>query len=235
MDLIKPYTADRIEEKQMEQKRKHDVHAHDRDLEVGDAVFVRISPAEMLLGRRPRSRLDLIKPYTADRIEEKQMEQKRKHDVHAHDRDLEVGDAVFVRNYHHGDKWIPGTIQNRTGPVSFKVLLQDGRNRRCHQDQVRKRVVSVSNSPSSPVVESPAPVPETNSTSASVSETSVSDSTSTEIQPEKCPSHEVTPSIANSTPPVESTSEESTNKPDSQPKIYPARNRKPVIRYEPKW
>ena len=171
--------------------------------------------------------MDLIKPYTADRIEEKQLEQKRRHD-RAHDRDLEVGDAVFVRNYHHGDKWIPGTIQNRTGPVSFKVLLQDGQNRRCHQDQVRKRVVSVSNSlpnemtPSSPVVESPAPVPETNSTSSSVSETSVSDSTSTEIQPEKCPSHEVTPSIA-------------TNKPDSQPKIYPTRNRKPVIRYEPKW
>ena len=73
--------------------------------------------------------------YTAERIEEKQLEQKRRHDVHAHDRDLEVGNAVFVRNYHHGDKWIPGTIQNRTGLVSFKVLLQDGQNRRCHQDK----------------------------------------------------------------------------------------------------
>ena len=42
-----------------------------------------VSPAEMLLGRRPRSRLDILRPLTAERVEEKQMS---KHDAHAHER-----------------------------------------------------------------------------------------------------------------------------------------------------
>ncbi len=29
----------------------------------------------------------------------------------------------------------------REGPVSFAVVLSDGRHRRCHQDQVRKRLL----------------------------------------------------------------------------------------------
>ena len=41
-----------------------------------------LSPAEMLLGRRPRSRLDLLKPHTADRVERKQLAQKSQHDRH---------------------------------------------------------------------------------------------------------------------------------------------------------
>ena len=34
-------------------------------------------------------------------------------------------------------------IQKKTGPVSFVVKLTDGRVRRCHQDQVRRRSVEV--------------------------------------------------------------------------------------------
>lgn len=34
-----------------------------------------ISPAELLLGRRPRTRLDLLKPHTAERVEAKQLQQ----------------------------------------------------------------------------------------------------------------------------------------------------------------
>ena len=50
---------------------------------------------------------------------------------------------MFVKNYHHGDKWLPGVIQKKTGPVSFVVKLTDGRVRRCHQDQLRRRSVEV--------------------------------------------------------------------------------------------
>ena len=39
-----------------------------------------ISPGELLLGRRPRSRLDLLKPHTAERVERKQLKQKERHD-----------------------------------------------------------------------------------------------------------------------------------------------------------
>ena len=40
-----------------------------------------LAPAELLLGRRPRTRLDLLKPHTAERVESKQQLQKERHDV----------------------------------------------------------------------------------------------------------------------------------------------------------
>ena len=97
-----------------------------------------LSPAEMLLGRRPISRLDLLKPHTADRVERKQLAQKSQHDRHARDRVFTEEDPVFVRNYHQGDKWLPGVISEKTGPVSFKVTMTTSQDRRCHQDQIRK-------------------------------------------------------------------------------------------------
>ena len=36
-----------------------------------------VSPSELLLGPRPRSRLDLLKPHTAERVEQKRLEQKK--------------------------------------------------------------------------------------------------------------------------------------------------------------
>ena len=103
-----------------------------------------ISPSELLLGRRPRSRLDLLKPNTAERVERNQRKQKETHDLRSRERNFETGENVFVRNYHHGDKWLPGVIEQKTGPVSYRVKLTNGKTRRCHQDQVRKRSVEVS-------------------------------------------------------------------------------------------
>ena len=52
-----------------------------------------------------------------------------------------MGDTVFVRNFGTGSRWLPGQIVEVTGPVSFRVLLGDGRRKKCHQDQLRSRVV----------------------------------------------------------------------------------------------
>ena len=84
-----------------------------------------VPPAEMLLGRRPRSRLDILRPLTAKRVEEKQVKKKSKHNAHAHERLLNEGDTVLVRNYLHGEKWEPGTITKKTGPASYSVKLTD--------------------------------------------------------------------------------------------------------------
>ena len=56
-----------------------------------------VSPAEMLLGRPPRSRLDILRPLTTERVEEKQIKQKNKHDAYAHERLLNKGDTVLVQ------------------------------------------------------------------------------------------------------------------------------------------
>ena len=50
------------------------------------------SPAELLLGRRPRTRLDLLKPNRAERVEKKQEDQKVKHNANAKPRKFSVGD-----------------------------------------------------------------------------------------------------------------------------------------------
>ena len=89
----------------------------------------------------PRSRLDLLRPNTAERVEEKQQQQKAQHDRKALPRTFRVGDTVFMKNFGAGRRWLPGQVVEMSGPVSFHVLLEDGRCKRCHQDQLRSRVV----------------------------------------------------------------------------------------------
>ena len=101
-----------------------------------------VSPAELLFGRRLRSRLDALRPNIAERVERKQQEQKTTHDTHAAERNFQELESVFVKYYGQGGgwKWVPGKIIKRTGPLSFKVLLHNGDVCRRHQDQLRKRV-----------------------------------------------------------------------------------------------
>ena len=181
-----------------------------------------LSPSELLLGRRPRSRLDLLKPNTADRVESQQAAQVKHHNKHSRVRSFKIGDPVFVRNYHSGDKWMAGEIQEKSGPVSFCVKLQDGRIRRCHVDQVRYRSVRVPLVPEvadSPIV--PVPVASerltTEPVQASSPETGVEESEESSETP--CPSSE---SESNALSPAEV-------------RVYPKRVRRPLDRYEPNW
>ena len=95
-----------------------------------------ISPSELLLGRKPRSRLDLLKPNTAQRVEDKQLHQKAAHDVSARHRKFELGDLVYVLNFRGEEKWIPGEIVQLNGSVSFCVQLQNGKTVRRHQNHL---------------------------------------------------------------------------------------------------
>ena len=98
-----------------------------------------VSPAELLLGRRLRTRLDIIRPNTAKRVEERQDAQKAKHDTRAKARAFKPGDKVYVKNFGPGQSWLTGEIMKSTGPVSYHVQLTNGRTRHCHQDQLRPR------------------------------------------------------------------------------------------------
>ena len=187
-----------------------------------------VSPSELLLGRRPRSRLDLLKPNTAERVEENQLKQKEKHDQRSRERNFAVDDDVFARNYHNGDKWLSGKILKKTGPVSYRVRLENGKERRCHQDQVRKRSVTIQQE-SPCVLDTPdlvIPMPEgivlpSNDSTSSKSNSSSTPATNESMQP--TPSS-VAPASPNKT--VDTTSKE---------KVYPKRNRVPVVRFEPTW
>ena len=97
-----------------------------------------ITPAELLMGRKPKARLDLLKPNVDARVEDIQVKQKFKHDQHAKDRCFHVGENVFIRIYGKGSTtWRSGKIISRHGQTMYKVELPDGKVTRRHIDDIR--------------------------------------------------------------------------------------------------
>ena len=97
------------------------------------------SPAEMLMGRKLRSRLDLLHPNLQSKVHKKQERMKEIHDAHAMERQFKEGDKIYLKNFGHGPKWLSGVIQMVTGPVSYTVVTADGREHRRHVDHIRTR------------------------------------------------------------------------------------------------
>ena len=100
-------------------------------------------PAELLMGRRLRSRLSLMLPNAVTKVHKAQDAQKKAHDHHTQLRTFAVADPVFVRNF--GNKtplWLMGHIKEQTGPLSYKITLDDERIIRRHADHIRRRTSS---------------------------------------------------------------------------------------------
>ena len=100
-------------------------------------VTTGVSPAELPLGKRLRTRLDLLKPNTTSHVEGKQLQQMNTHDSSAKQREFVVGGKVYVHNYGQGQLWLPGEVIETTEPVSCVVCMAGGILRRCHFDQLR--------------------------------------------------------------------------------------------------
>ena len=49
-------------------------------------------------------------------------------------------DPVFIQNFNKGVPWIPATVEEPSGPVSYKTLTPSGDIVRRHIDQMRDRV-----------------------------------------------------------------------------------------------
>ena len=96
-----------------------------------------VSPAQLLLGRQPRTCLALLRPNITSHVEDKQSQQKNTHDKKARARNFNIGDSVLIRNIGSGQKWVIGTVIQITGPVSYMVRLKDYTIHRRHQDQLR--------------------------------------------------------------------------------------------------
>ena len=73
-------------------------------------------------------------------MENRQFQQKVWHDKTAKARVFEIGELVFVKSPNRDCNWLPGKITKVTGPLSYHVSLSDGRERRCHVDQLRARL-----------------------------------------------------------------------------------------------
>jgi len=84
-----------------------------------------VPPAELLMNRKLKSRLDLIVPSVQNDVKKKQFKQKWYHDKSSRPREFSVGDPVLVKNYAQGNKWLNGVIAEQTGPVSFNVYVNN--------------------------------------------------------------------------------------------------------------
>jgi hypothetical protein len=101
-----------------------------------------VCPAELTLGRRPRTTLDLLRPEVAvqDRILKKQdLQRQQFHKGKPRQLDLHPNDTVMTRNYGRGPKWKKSKILKKTGPISYKCATADGTVVKRHQDQIWKR------------------------------------------------------------------------------------------------
>lgn len=101
-----------------------------------DHATTGVSPAELLTGRRMRTRLDALRPdvgQVAQAAQQRQVEAAGG----TPRAPLQVGDSVLARDYSsRSNKWVEGTVTKKTGPVSYRVSLDNGVEWRRHQDQI---------------------------------------------------------------------------------------------------
>ena len=91
-------------------------------------------PSTLILGRKLSTRLDLIKPNLSDAVSKSQQNMVRS----TRDRQYELGKSVSVKDYRADtDKWIPGVIHRKTGPVSYQVEIAPQVYWRRHTGQIQ--------------------------------------------------------------------------------------------------
>ena len=101
-----------------------------------------LSPAQMLMNRQPRTRLDFLRPDIQRRVNQKQFVQKENHDKRAKHRSFDVNATVYVQNFANGPRWLAGHITAVAGHLMYTVQLVDGRVWKRHVDHIRCRYVS---------------------------------------------------------------------------------------------
>ena len=106
------------------------------------------APAELMLGRMPRTKLSLLKPSVSGRM--------RGPEGFVYSREFVAGDAVLLRDLRPGSavKWRPATVTARVGPLVYEVCV-DGRTRRAHLDHLLADRTGAA--PRPPVSERPVP------------------------------------------------------------------------------
>jgi hypothetical protein len=96
------------------------------------------SPAELMMGRRLRSRLDLIKPETGDRVFRNQERAQR--GVVAPQ--FQVGDRVYARQFQRtGANYAAGVITERRENYSYVMRLDTGALIHRHVDHLKRAAV----------------------------------------------------------------------------------------------
>lgn len=96
-------------------------------------------PAQLLMGRRLRSHLDLLHPDVRRNVQVSQDRMRRQTGERTL-RTFNLDDKVYAKNYTSGaKKWIEAVVTKITGPLSYVVQTSTGKQMRKHADQLRVR------------------------------------------------------------------------------------------------
>ena len=96
----------------------------------------RLSPAELLMGRRPRSKLDLLFTNMPNKMEQYQ---QKMIPTGKSTRLFKIDDKVFARDFRtSGQTWLPGKIVKVLSPLFFIIQTTEGTVRR-HVDHIQQR------------------------------------------------------------------------------------------------
>ena len=94
------------------------------------------SPAEPLVGRPLRTRLDLIRPDQKDSVDASQYRLRQQFNKNLKVRTFQVGDEVWFRSHvKRKEKWILGNIVRQLGPVKFEIRTAQATVKR-HVDHI---------------------------------------------------------------------------------------------------
>ena len=134
-----------------------------------------VTPAEPMIGQRPRIRLDLLKPNVARDVRISQTQSKLHYDSSNRNKTVDVGDKVFVKNFGRGQRWLPGTVTKTERSVVLEIRLDNGQFVRRHKDHVKSRVLESSES-------AMVPYPAVEAASVPVSSDTITESRDTTIE-----------------------------------------------------
>ena len=85
----------------------------------------------------------MLQPSIGHNVRQRQTKPKEEHDAHSKGREFAKGDTVFVKCFSKVNTWLPGVIDRKQGPVSYRVVLDDNRVVRRHTDHIRTRKCDV--------------------------------------------------------------------------------------------
>ena len=97
------------------------------------------SPSELFLKRSLRTHLDLLLPNVESTVRLSQAKQKAQHDTHTKGREFSIGESIMAKNFRTGAPWLPGTITERLGPVTYLVRVKNNLTWKRHIDQLKSR------------------------------------------------------------------------------------------------
>ncbi|GBN21582.1 hypothetical protein AVEN_112382-1 [Araneus ventricosus] len=89
--------------------------------------------------RKLRIALDLLHPDLVEDRKRKNEELLDQRLSKGQLRSFTPNDAVYIKNHFSGPTWIPGTVIEKTSPLSYKTVTPDGKSIRCHIDHMRNR------------------------------------------------------------------------------------------------